>query len=466
VNAVRGLRITFELFDYELVGEDQYLGRGTFNPNFNALRVGAQEVPVRIELDILPNFKRRSNEPTVQTVAVAHHGRAVAIRPALIPAQSNPVYVTVGPYPKLAAPYSKDLHQSIRDLLPHRFPFELSVALIHPGTNSFELVNSGNRDASGAYHSGLNPCGCGDSISPAIRLDPMVLHASGVSQAVVAIATKDYSALSGIFNGPAQISVWSSPEKPASYQKGQPFAVPENSEPRIIGQVQIQFKANENVAIALRAEVLRNKSLDIKIEPVALQHPAQTATSFIPSYLRAQMELPPDFPLLIPRPISQTSLPILQARATGYRTHYLSAYGVTANFGVAWTCGQVAVTPAGSTIKYCQQVITLDLQSVPDDIALILFVVSGTTRLADEKKADGAKEPFDVVLNLSQTLFVTKYKKSKTKNTFLWFALVRDGFGVWSVVNTRIALVAQPGSQGSSKVVSAFINIIRTTLNL
>jgi hypothetical protein len=103
------------------------------------------------------------------------------------------------------------------------------VALIHPDTNSFELVNSGNRDASGACYSGLNPCRGGDSISPAIRLDPSVLHAWEVSQAVVAIATKDYSALSGILDGPAEISVWRSPEKPAAYQKGQPFTVTENS---------------------------------------------------------------------------------------------------------------------------------------------------------------------------------------------------------------------------------------------
>jgi hypothetical protein len=250
------------------------------------------------------------------------------------------------------------------------------------------------------------------------------------------------------------------------YQKGQTFTVTENSELRLIGQIPIQFKGNENVAIALRAQVLRNKSLDIKIEPVALQHPAQTATSFIPSCVRAQMGLPPDFPLLVPRSLPCTALPIVQARAAGYRSHYLSAYGITANFGVAWTCGQAAVTPAGNTVRYCQQVITLDLASVPDDIAMVLFAISGTARLADEKKADSAKDPFDVVLNLSQTLFVTKYKKSRTKNAFLWFALVRDGFGVWSAVNTRIALVAQPGSQGNDKIVTSFINTIRTVLSL
>jgi hypothetical protein len=93
--------------------------------------------------------------------------------------------------------------------LRYGFPFEFSVALIHPDTNSFELVNCGNRDTSGAYHSVLNPCGGGDSISPSIRLEPSVLHALGVLQAVVAMATKDYSALSRIFKGPAQISVWS-----------------------------------------------------------------------------------------------------------------------------------------------------------------------------------------------------------------------------------------------------------------
>jgi hypothetical protein len=69
----------FELFEYERVGEDQYLGRGSFNPNFDALRVGVQEVSVLIELDVLPDFKRRSNEPTVLTVAVARLGRAVAV---------------------------------------------------------------------------------------------------------------------------------------------------------------------------------------------------------------------------------------------------------------------------------------------------------------------------------------------------------------------------------------------------
>jgi hypothetical protein len=167
-------RFTFELFDCERVGEDQYLGRGSFNPNLDAIRVGAQEVPVLIELDILPDFKRRSNEPTILTVAVAHLDRAVAVEPRLLHCRS------VGRYAKVAAPYSKDLHQSIGGLLRCRFPFDFSVALIHPDTNSFELVNSGNRDASGAYHSGLNPCGGGDSILAAIRLDLSVLHALGV----------------------------------------------------------------------------------------------------------------------------------------------------------------------------------------------------------------------------------------------------------------------------------------------
>jgi hypothetical protein len=97
---------------------------------------------------------------------------------------------------------------------------------------------------------------------------------------------------------------------------------------------------------------------------------------------------------------------------------------------------------------------------------LVLFAVSGTTRLADENKADNAKDSFDVVLNLSQALVVTKSKKSRTKNAFLWFALVRDGFGASAVVNTTIALVAQPAAPGNDGTVSSFVNIIRAVLNL
>jgi hypothetical protein len=119
----------------------------------------------------------------------------------------------------------------------------------------------------------------------------------------------------------------------------------------LIGQIPIQFRANENVAVALRADVLRNKSLDIRVDPVAIQNAAQTATSFTPLYVRAQMDLPPDFPLLVPRALPQTALPIVQARAAGYHSHYLSPYGIAANFGVAWTCGPAPVTPAGGTIE-------------------------------------------------------------------------------------------------------------------
>jgi hypothetical protein len=80
--------ITFELFDYERVGDDESLCRGSFNPNLDAFRVGAQEVPVLIELGILPDFKGRSNEPTILTVAVVHLGRTVAVEARLLHSRS------------------------------------------------------------------------------------------------------------------------------------------------------------------------------------------------------------------------------------------------------------------------------------------------------------------------------------------------------------------------------------------
>jgi hypothetical protein len=44
--------------------------------------------------------------------------------------------------------------------------------------------------------------------------------------------------------GPAEISVWSSRENPAAYRKGQRFTVTENSYPRLIVQIRIQFPGN------------------------------------------------------------------------------------------------------------------------------------------------------------------------------------------------------------------------------
>jgi hypothetical protein len=473
-NPVRGLRLYFELFDNEVVANDQLLGTGTYDPNFDAPAANGE---VSIPLVCVGKFKKpRPNEPTVLKVAVTYTPSPVAFRPDRAPPQQNPVYLTLVTkkpvIPKI--PYSQTLPDAIRTICPLRLPFELSIALFQPGANEFTLVHSGNRSVAGAWHSGWHPCGT-DGLSPTIRLDPALLGAAGFHQFVVALVTPNYAPLVNYAGELADLIVWSSREKPKEWSgEGNPIEIVDRQDLKAVGQLAVPLSGTSS-AVVLAVGTIQKVKTTFQVGGVGLQvggvglpssqfqvefqvagvglpssqfpQSPQTAGQFIPVVAQA-LQLAKvlenfDFPLLVPKTLPATlgQTPSIKATAKGYKSHYLTAQALDVKFATIWQCSQGLVNPAdGVSYKGTEGAILVELSRVKPDVSFILFTIHGAKPFSDEGKIDATKNKFDVVGQQALTLFITKYKRSQRKNGLLWFALSRDGFGSWTLIYTRIGV--------------------------
>jgi hypothetical protein len=451
-NAVRGLRLFFEIYDEEDTRRDQLLGYATFDPNFHQLNA-----PIEIPVFCLKKYDKSRNEPTLLKFSVSHTTKVVTITPAPSILR-NPVYLTLttnNPI-RMRTPYDQVLDRDVRGIVPYVFPCELCVVLLNEATSTYEVISSANRAGKGAWHSGRNVCGGCESISPCIRLDPAALIAAGVRTLFVTVSSWDFSDLKTQLNTSGAIVVWKSREKPNAYKKAdrQAIGTRDLQELGIAARFQFQALGPETLIACVRGGLSGSDQIDfVELQPPFLMPtpelpiPVQTPSEAVPMIVQelhlsaSRFAQRQQLPLFVPRPLVEVAGSCgkleIQARAGAYRAHPLQVIALDPLLNMRWACteDQAPVVPGGS-IK--QGTAKIQLASVQEDVAFLLFLCYGEGVLGDEIHAD--QQQMLVLANGSLEIIKAPYKYSKTKNALLWFVVARDGFSGWAIVNLRLGL--------------------------
>jgi hypothetical protein len=430
-NAVRGLRLFFELFDEEDTHRDQLLGSEVTLPLFCLKKYD----------------KRRPTEPTILKCSVGYTPKFVTVQPPLTILR-NPVYITLSTNNpiRMRTPYDRLLDAGVRGIFPYVFPFELSVVVLNEATSTFDVISSANRVGKGAWHSGKNVCGGCESISPCIRLDPSLLISAGVRTLFVVVSSWDFSDLRTQLNSSGAVVVWRSREKCGEYRKSdrQALGTSDLQDLRLGGRFPFSASGPETLLACVRGTLSGKDEIDlVEIKPpYALPTPEhqvapQTPSEVVPivvdelhlsaSRFAARQQLP----LFVPRALGQVvgggAKMEIQTRAGAYRAHMLLMVAADAAMRTKWVCAEERV-PVGNGASAKQGTVKVQLAAVEQDIEFLMFVCYGEQVLGDEMHVE--QQQLLVLANGSTEIVRGPYKYSKT-------LVVRDRKGWFRWVGNR-----------------------------
>jgi hypothetical protein len=452
-NAVRGIRLFFEVYDEETPPvKDQLLAVGGWDPNFR--EAGIQN----LELQCLKKFEKRREGPCVLRFSVSFELKSEPIPrpgPSHFP---TVIYLTVAceNQSDVKLPFDSVHRGESHGVLPYVFPYGLSVTLLNESAKQCNIVASGSRSMAGAWHSGRNVCAGCRTLSPCVQLDPAALVSAGYTKLLVSLSTADFGPLRGSLGGPASVVAWTTREKALPYNKKlQRLTLVPNLSPAAsfpIDPSGVESTVVCAVGVLSGPGVLDLSPVHVGLPTPQLEFSTQCIGDVIPLVANASkvsnVSFPTvtEFPLFVPRSLNLVTVSNgameVSARAPAYKQHSLQLHMLEANHQPVYTLDDKS--PAAAGAMYSPGTITAKLSEVPSPVTLLLFIVFGEGKFADEpSRADPAKQQMSVVVNNRIELVKTKYKYSYTKNTLLWCALARDGFGGWAFVNVRVALYAE-----------------------
>ena len=451
-NGVRGLKIQFRIVNKNGKG-DKELAVGYFSPNF--LPMGNATV-TQVPLFCFQQTKPRPEEETFLEATISYTPKFVETIPQGCPQLRTPVYLTLNtdnPI-RMRAPYDRLFDASVRGMLPYRFPYELSVALLNESTGQYEFVCSSNRAGHGAWHSGKNVCGGRDSISPVVRLDPGVLLANGYRKLVVIVSTPDFSPLKSQF-GSGCVTVWMSREEVNGYRKGctHKLNTAQLLDLRPVGQFDFKPNATGSMVACVKAVVSAPNLIDfgsveyylpneeVKLSP---QNPCEAVPAIVKNAKISEtgFRVHTEIPLYVPRSLVLTTRSGRDAkitvRATRYKTHMCSVHAVSAAKKLLASCNETQPSVLNGAFKWSTGTFTVDLGQLDNSVSFVLFTVFGQKLLQEDPGLyDTANQNMTAFVNQTSELLKAPYKFSRTKNAVMWFGLSRDPFAGWSIVNLR-----------------------------
>ncbi|OHT14267.1 hypothetical protein TRFO_15431 [Tritrichomonas foetus] len=483
-NPVRGLHLHFEVVSHNKKKE-KVVAIGDFDPRIQKIRENQSDVAVM--MFVLE--KTQPYQDRLTSVYFRIHYMPMIAKPNQPlniltsgnipnnPTFFNPFYLTVDPANTI---FAKNASEN------YRTPYELSVALLNENEAKCHVINSGNRifkgqnsSICGVNHSGTNLSGTITSLSQSIRIDPKIVALSNIKFILVILSSPKYVPLKSVMgNGinpvDAVVTTWSTTEPCGLFQKSQIYnltSIPHQTM-KIGGQFMVNFNDEPIISIVAVGKVNGDQ---IQFEPfdgqipnqqmqIAPQDPAEIMNLICKNIkfhkeqkqtveYRSQIQ----FPLLIPRSLNSifnlSSDPVIFARASACLNHNFTAMAVNSNYEQLFVCSKQTPQQGRGSLVFGGQGITADLSKIPANVSFIFFTLFGNSTLytdlvesKEKSKNKGNKEisakensenNLVCFLNNETVLLNQPYMFSRTKNSLMWFALFRDAFGGWGLINVR-----------------------------
>jgi hypothetical protein len=307
-------------------------------------------------------------------------------------------------------------------------------------------------------------------------LDPANLISAGVTNAIIILSTIDYSTLKSHFSK-AVITVWISKEPQKQPGKVPTIANNPNIEDlRPLAQIPVTITDVNSICVCANGKLNANGSLTFapmtftlpsaKV-PISPQNPSESMRIIVrenrisQSQIRSYIELPMFVPASLNAAAGVDGGVTVSARAFEYRDDSFRVYLLEKDLRLFAICKEKKPMQFNGAVKFGQGCIHADLKQIGENIAVLLFIVYGSKNLGELAVKSGDAQPMTVFVNQSVEVMRRPHKYCLNKNAFLWFALVRDGFGGWGVINVSTAL------KGSEQwIVERFKGAVRVILRI
>jgi hypothetical protein len=478
VPAIRGLKILFEVYDYDAGSKDELIAFTTFDPNFQALEK-VHKLPLTRAI-----FEKGENA----TITISVKLIAIPLPNTKIGTLTNPIYISFEPSTRLwsKSPFSTNA------VLPFIFPYHLYFIAFNGSSNTYEVCSTDHKNIAGAWHSGANICLSSTSFTEVIRIDPSVLISNGYKTFLICIGTTDYSLLNNHFQT-GDLLFWQSNEPSSTYIKAEDFEVtsPELQIVKLAEKIPFTPNNISSLGVIIGGTIDNSGKLNLNGDSQCLLpaennlNVGQTVTESISILSKLSKivteELPnkATFPLYTPISLNRIGDNILQepietltARIINVKEHYLFGLACEASKEkgeeIIGECNPKNINPniKGNQdgIKYSGGAIQIDFNKIGEDVTSIYIGVTGEKPLKTDKPTKSitkpnflnignkkknqnqsiaqnggltGNEPMISISIQSKEINKIPLKLSGRNNSLIWFALIRDPLvsGSWSLFN-------------------------------
>jgi len=471
--AIRGMKLLFEITDYDKMSSNNLIAFTTFDPNIHPFGK-----PVTIKLT---NVIKKKGENSSITVMIRPQPNPVPATRSGI--NSLPFYITFEPSTRYWAetPYSNGT------TLPYLLPYHLSLIAINEVNGTYEIVSGDNKGIEGANHSGKDICLAAGSLTEVIRVDPMMLSSAGYKAFLICISTNNYSPLIEYFNK-GELLIWQSNEEIGSYKRNHKFKldIPEEQTIKLGEKILFTPSSISNMGVIIGGNIgnsgavkLNDKSQNILLPTENNLEVTQTLSESISTLIQTSRIISNSksitnkitLPLFSPVPISilidkltGQSLETLTVRLTNCKEHNLFAIacGFDKVINLIGECNPKYPSPNKTEIreglKYSSRTIVIDFSKIQDQCKFIFLGVTGESPLGTELPAvfkekispvkvigkitsalgnERSALPMLSITGNSIELSKIQLKLSTRYNSLIWFGLVRDPLvtGGWGLIN-------------------------------